>query len=202
MKRVKYLLAALLVGLTITGAAAEYSHSIQNGIAEELVRLHVIANSDAPKDQALKMKVRDGVLELLSQKELGGGREICLERVCALLPEIEERAKEVLAKNGSDDKVTAYVGTFHFPTKHYENISLPAGIYNALRIVIGEGEGENWWCVIYPQLCYGAAAGGEEGANRLKQVLSEEEYSLITAGQSEKVPVKLKFRVVEWFGKH
>ena len=120
-----------------------------------LIRLHILANSDSARDQALKYKVRDHVVSLMGDKfreaeNIEESRQILL----ASLDELEEEARLTLQEAGSPEDVRAVYGIFDFPTRHYGAFSLPAGKYEALRLVIGNGEGANWWCVLFPPLCF------------------------------------------------
>lgn len=120
-----------------------------------LIRFHVIANSDSPSDQALKYLVRDRVIALVEQRlaetsGLAESREILLEN----LAEIEATARKVLEEEGCPYNVSAFYGQYDFPTRYYGALSLPAGRYEAVRLVIGQGKGANWWCVLFPPLCF------------------------------------------------
>ncbi len=120
----------------------------------EIVRLHVIANSNSKEDQELKLKVRDAVLtvsdRIVKTKNSSDAAMLILESV----PEMEKQAKRVIAENGYDYNVQVVTGVFDFPARSYQNITLPKGKYSAVRVIIGEGAGENWWCVMFPPLCF------------------------------------------------
>jgi len=197
--------AALFIGLIVTGISMQYVHTVQADIAKSLVRLHIIANSDGEDDQALKLKVRDGVIEYLSDKV---GTAQTPEETKAILrgelKNIAECAQSELLKNGYGYSVTVQLGNFDFPTKHYEGAALPAGSYDALRIIIGSGEGKNWWCVLFPQLCFTSEGSGgfsEESRQKLKNMLTDDEYNIVTESDSGDIPVKIKFRILEIFGR-
>lgn len=169
---------------------------------DKLIRFHVLANSDSPQDQDLKLKVRDRVIELMNPKfdqseSLNATRTIIKEN----LVDIEETAERVLREYGSDYTVKVSLEDVLFPTKNYGNITLPAGKYEALRIIIGKGEGSNWWCVLFPPLCFidsDKALADESTKQELMDVLTEEEYNMInTAKSKDEIPIKLKFKVVE-----
>jgi stage II sporulation protein R len=122
---------------------------------DDLIRIHVIANSDSAADQALKLKVRDAVLELLASRLAGATTVDEAEAaLAAALPDLEGAAGQVIAENGFAYGAKAELGRFDFPGKSYGDLYLPAGNYKALRIVIGEGQGANFWCLAYPSLCY------------------------------------------------
>jgi stage II sporulation protein R len=171
-------------------------------VADKLVRLHVIANSDSIEDQDLKRKVRDEVIKQMSPKfeglkDVTQVRQVITENVGL----IESIASKVVADNRKSYGVKALLGNFDFPTKVYGNLTLPAGNYQALKIVLGNGEGQNWWCVMFPPLCFIDIAHGvvpEQTMEQLKESLNEEEYKLLTAAKTEEeVPVKIKFKLVE-----
>lgn len=171
--------AALLMGTWLTGQ--------QKALAEQMVRLHVVANSDSEADQAVKLRVRDAVLAQaapwLAEAE---SREEALEILSAHLPELARIGAETA---GEGVKVTASIEeNAWFPTKEYEDFALPAGKYTALRITLGEGKGHNWWCVVFPPLCLGSV--GETVAERAGN-FSENQVRLIT-GESEGYVVKFK----------
>lgn len=166
----------LAAGLTMRGEAA----GIQQGIAAEILRFHVIANSDSEADQALKLKVRDAVVEYMEvlledTQEIGETKS----RVRAHMEEIVERAAEVIRAEGCTYPVRAELTECYFPRKSYGDCTFPAGRYQALRLCIGRAEGRNWWCVLFPNLCFidsvHAVLPGEQ-KQKLKNVLTEEEY--------------------------
>jgi stage II sporulation protein R len=171
-------------------------------VADKLVRLHVIANSDSVEDQDLKRKVRDEVIKQMSPKfeglkDVAEVRQVITENVGL----IEGIAAQVAAENRMSYGAKALLGNFDFPTKVYGNLTLPAGNYQGLKIVLGNGEGQNWWCVMFPPLCFIDIAHGvvpEQTMEQLKESLNEEEYKLLTAAKTEEeVPVKIKFKLVE-----
>jgi stage II sporulation protein R len=192
--------AAVIAGILL----GNYSKKVNMELSENLIRLHVIANSDSPADQDLKAKVRDAVLAYMNKQLKGSGdidrtRSIIQEK----MDDIIRVAGEELKKNGSDYEVKASLGTYPFPTKAYGDIALPAGNYQALRIVIGKGEGANWWCVLFPPLCFVDVTHGtipDPVRDELKKALSDEEYSIVASAEADsEIPVKIKFKVVEIF---
>ena len=120
-----------------------------------VIRLHILAHSNSEIDQALKYRVRDEIICLL-QKELGDLQDLgeAREIVVNQLPNLMTKARECVAQEGFNYSVDAFYGWFHFPKKSYDSIFLPAGRYEALRLVLGEGRGENWWCMLFPPLCF------------------------------------------------
>ena len=136
----------------------------RQALRRELIRLHVVAASDSPEDQALKLRVKDAVTESLRQamQDLTDPRQ-AKEYLQQQLPRIRQLAEDVLRELGSEDAVRVSLAVEEFGTRVYETFTLPAGLYESLRIVIGEGEGQNWWCVVFPSLCLPAA--GEDFAD-------------------------------------
>jgi len=145
-----------IVGVSGLAGSIESDNKITaEHLADKLIRLHVIANGNSPEDQQLKLKVRDAILLSLSSKfqnidDINLSRKFIKEN----LDHIEEIAKEEIKKNGKDYDVKAMFGKFPFPAKTYGYVTLPAGEYEALRVIIGNGKGANWWCVLFPPLCF------------------------------------------------
>ena len=170
--------------LSISGFDAK-CHEIE----KEVLRLHIIANSDSSEDQALKLKVRDRVLQLESDLcQNAESKAQAMEIVNEHIEEIESVAKRVVADNGYDYSVKATLTNCYFPTRDYESFTLPAGNYDALRITIGEAKGKNWWCVLFPEICLGTAAD-------FSGVLSNESENIV----SNPSHFKVKFKVVELY---
>ena len=186
---------ALLLGTAAFLLTGAWALNTQRDLADRVVRLHVLANSDSEEDQALKLLVRDAVLErataLLERTESRAEAEALLRES---LPELETIAEETVRANGYSYAVTAELEDTSFPTKEYDGFSLPAGEYLALRILIGEGAGQNWWCVVFPPLCTAASADVPETA--LAAGLTEDQVGLMTEEDSGYV---LKFKAVEWW---
>ena len=147
----------IVAALALTSGAVAF-HT-QSQLAEKVVRLHVLANSDSEEDQALKLKVRDAVLEQATETLRGADSQAeASRRLTDILPELEETAHAVITANGYDYGVRAELAETSFPTKEYDGFALPAGEYLALRVLIGEAAGQNWWCVVFPPLCTAAAS--------------------------------------------
>lgn len=168
-----------------------YVCATKNDYYNNIIRLHIIANSDTDTDQALKLKVRNRIMNQAgSLFENAENAEKSEEIILKNLSIIEQIANDELLKNGSSMVATAEFGSFEFPTKVYENIRLPAGEYKAVRIKIGKGEGKNWWCVMYPPLCVvGVKTPCLENQEILKNNLTAEEFNIIT---SDNITVKFK----------
>lgn len=190
------LLLAVCISLLLTGMIcrrvdASAQAEMQAHLAQEVLRFHVLANSDSDEDQALKLKVRDAVLAFLEENmpevEDAAQTEAWMREN---IDEIEAVSREIVAEEGAEYPVSAAVTTCWFPDKSYGDITFPAGNYEALRIEIGAADGHNWWCVLYPGLCFldtTNAVVPEEGKKKLKNVLTEEEYSRVTATSDFKI---------------
>ena len=195
---------ALLLGLCAAMLWGAWSMQRQDALAQKMIRPHVIANSDSEADQALKLEVRDKVLDFTTTVlQRSADMEDAQVRLREELTRIETIAQREIAAQGYDYPVTAQLASAEFPLKEYDGFSLPAGEYMALRLVIGEGEGRNWWCVVYPPLCTAAAADMPQTA--IHAGLTDDDVSLITGEDTGYV---LKFRSVElweqlrqWLGK-
>ncbi len=159
-------------------------------IREQVVRLHVLANSDSKEDQNLKLQVRDAVLTA-SEGLLDGctTREDALQRVEAQLPALKQAAQQEIAAQGYDYAAKVYLCRMYFTTREYDAGTLPAGQYDALRVEIGEAKGKNWWCVMFPSICLPATDSDWD------TVLSPEEKDIVENGDS----YKIGFKVVEWW---
>ena len=173
--------------------------SIQNSLANKVLRLHVLANSNSTFDQELKLKVKDEVVNYLTPLFKNSSNLTETKKIISNnINSINNIAQSVVSKY-SNYKTNISLSTSSFPTKQYGNISFPAGDYEALKIVIGDGEGNNWWCVMFPPLCFTNSSAGEFDSlseKKLKDSLSEEEYYMIN--NYDKPDVKIKFKLLEW----
>ncbi len=161
------------------------------GIRGEVFRLHILANSDSEEDQRLKLSVRDALLQYTGTLfENCRSKEESIQTAQAHLEDIRTYAQEIIREKGYDYPVQAYVMNMPFTTRVYDDVTLPAGHYDALRVVIGSGQGHNWWCVLFPALCLPSAATKE-----ISSVVSEGEEEIITAGEK----YEMKFMLVEWW---
>ncbi len=195
--RITLVLASIVMIAAVIGAI--YSICVLQGITDNLVRLHVIANSDCEEDQALKLKVRDSVVEYTDSLLSGvGSASESLELLREHTQDIQQVAKQRLEEEGSEYDVSVYTGDFAFPAKNYGDITLPAGTYQSLRVVIGEGSGANWWCVLFPPLCFVNAGYDHADAPALEEVLPGESYEIIQTDPKEDT-VKIRFKIVEFF---
>ena len=181
-----------VIVLALTVAFSFLPVSGEENVYDSVVRLHVIANSDSEADQAHKLAVRDAVLELVS-RELEGEDSVdgATGRIGSLLGEIERVSRETLDARGCSYAVRAEFGREVYPEREYEGYSLPGGEYVSLRVVIGAGDGRNWWCVLFPPICTGAA----QRRDFIEAGLTSEGYNMIT--DVEKPRYKVKFRILE-----
>lgn len=212
----RLILASVLIGLAgtlfLTGLntvqlkrenreiKARLQREIQQGIAGEVFRLHVIANSDTEEDQKLKLKIKTRIVEYL-EEILGKDADLeeTKEAVLTHLGEIEREAEKLVHEQGFDYPVKAVVEKTYFPKKSYGDCTFPAGEYEALNVKIGEARGHNWWCVLYPSLCFIEDTYGvvtEEKKEDLKSVLTTEEFLEILEKPEEKKTIRFRFR---WF---
>ena len=185
---------SVLIGLVMTiliGSITTFATDCSQ-IREDVLRLHILANSDTDEDQALKLKVRDRILSESSELfENPTTLEEAKSSVIDHIEKVRQTAQDEVYANGYDYQVNAEIVNMYFTTRQYETFTLPAGMYDAVRITIGEAKGHNWWCVLYPPLCLPAAQPEEE----IEQALTEEEADLVTRNPQYEV----SFAVVEWF---
>lgn len=164
-------------------------------IYENTVRLHVLANSDTEHDQSVKLYVRDAVLdEVAALTKDAATVEEAEAAINTHIGDIREKAKAALAEIGEDTTVNVTLTEEYYPTREYDGFRLPAGNYTSLRILIGKAEGQNWWCVLYPELCTSTAHAGE---TLIKTGFSKDQIDILTGG--EKPQYRLKFKILEFF---
>lgn len=181
--------------------AISYAQNISTDIASSVFRLHVIANSDSKEDQDLKYKVRDNLLKYMNKicKDCTS-KEDAISLVEKNKDIFKQIALDTISNEGFSYDVNINIGNFEFPTKNYGDISLPAGLYDALRVEIGEAKGQNWWCVMFPPLCFVDISSGvvpEESKEVLQDNLTEEEFALISDKSSDEI--QFKFKLLEFF---
>lgn len=161
-------------------------------IYEDMIRLHVVAASDSDEDQEIKLKVRDAVLDVLSDIPTTDRAE-AESAIASHANEIRSAALATLADNGSYDTVNVYFDKEYYPVRYYEGFTLPAGNYTSLRVVIGEGEGHNWWCVLFPPLC--RTVGEKREEEFIEAGFTSEQYRLINNNSGSKY--KIRFKILE-----
>lgn len=194
----RFILLTLLLILYILVSAISYTNAVCSDIQESVFRLHVIANSDSSEDQNLKYIVRDSVIEYINEiSNNASSKDEVILIAQEHLSEIENIALQTIKDNGYNYPVKVSIGNFAFPSKKYGDITLPPGYYDALKIEIGEAAGQNWWCVMFPPLCFVDVTSGvvpDESKEVMKNNLSEEEYDLISGNGAD---VEIKFKIVE-----
>ena len=199
MKKLFNVVFCLALGALIS--LSFYAWKEKKAIADKVLRLHIVAESNSEYDQMIKLEVRDAVLKEASR--LFNGAENKAEALSMARENkslFEDAAKKVLKESGCNLPVTVEVEKTRFPLKFYENIRLPAGVYDALNVKIGTGKGENWWCIMYPALCFVNGISGKmdyEGEKQLKEELGEERFRLVTDTDDRKI--RIKFRILEIF---
>lgn len=185
----------LLVGFTAFCLLSVETKFQQQALAEKTVRLHVVANSDSGEDQAQKLRVRDAVLKQVSGLTAGcRDAKAARQAIGENLDKIQKAAQEQLLKENSPYSVEVSLGKEKFPTRYYDTFTLPAGTYPALRVKIGEAQGHNWWCVVFPSLCTAATADMVEEYAQVGGFDSQE-AELITGGEEK---YELRFKSFEW----
>jgi len=196
----RFILIILLLLIYCMICAFSYVNAVSNNIQNSVFRLHVIANSDSAEDQNLKYIVRDKVLEYINTiSDSNSSKEDVIALANKNINEIEKIAQNTIYENGYNYSVNLSIGNFAFPTKSYGDITFPAGFYDALKIEIGKAEGQNWWCVMFPPLCFVDVTSGivpEESKENIKENLSEEEYKLLSDTSDD---ISFKFKIVEMF---
>ncbi len=201
MKFYKRILLLIILFLCYTGVcASSYAFNVFDDISDSVFRLHIIANSDSKEDQNLKLLVRDNVLEYMKEISTDvSSKEEVISLIEEHLDDFRNIAISTIRENGFDYNVNLRIGKFDFPTKTYGDISLPSGIYDALRIEIGDAVGQNWWCVMFPTLCFVDVSSGsldDDSKSVLEESLNSEGFDLVSENNSK---TNFKFKLVEFF---
>lgn len=192
----KIIIIFLLLFLFIFLNIKNYVSAVSYELKENIFRLHIIANSNSIEDQNLKLKIRNKIINYMNNIKTNS-KEETIKIISSNIAEIETIVKNTIKENNFNYDVSIEIGEFYFPTKYYGNISLPAGIYDAIKIKIGKAEGENWWCSLFPPLCFTDISSGiidEETEKKLENNLDNEEFLLITSSSSK---IKFKFKLIE-----
>lgn len=200
----KLLGISLFIGLLFAfGVAAYtyvYSSTVQQDIADNVIRLHILAHSDEEDDQDLKELVR---INILSEFESSLSNSTCIEETRATLleylPAIRSLTEDIVRDAGFDYEVTANMSRMFFPTRFYGNMAFPPGEYETIQVIIGSGEGSNWWCLMFPPLCYVDLTASEEGRQQLSDSLTEDGFRLVMFQEEECAGLVVRFRIVEWW---
>lgn len=195
------IILTFLLFLYTSICAISYAQNISTDIANSVFRLHVIANSDSKEDQDLKYKVRDNLLDYMNSIcKNCESKEEAISIVEKNKTTFEQIAMDTIKEQGYSYPVKINIGNFEFPTKTYGDISLPAGYYDALRVEIGEAKGQNWWCVMFPPLCFVDITSGvvpDESKELMENNLSEEEFALVSDKTDNEI--QFKFKLLEFF---
>ncbi len=197
----KIIVLLFLLTLFTFVSALSYVRAVSQDIADSVFRLHVIANSDSKQDQDLKLKVRDELLKYMNNlAENCSSKEEVIQLAKENQDKFKQIAEQTITENGFSYSVSVEIGDSDFPTKTYGDISLPAGTYDALKVKIGEAKGQNWWCVMFPPLCFVDVSSGivpDESKEELKENLNDEEYAVISETDDNKI--NFKFKLIEFF---
>lgn len=181
-------------------SAYSYASSISSDLSKSVFRLHVIANSDSDEDQSLKLQVRDKLLDYMNSITANvSSKDDAIKIAQDHQKDFQIIAEQTILDKGYSYPVTVEIGNYEFPTKHYGDITLPSGYYDALRVKIGDACGHNWWCVMFPPLCFVDVTSGivpESSKDQLKENMSSEDYSIISNDNSL---TEFKFKIVELF---
>lgn len=195
----------ILVFIYIALLSFNYSKAVSSNLSDSVFRLHIIANSDSSADQELKLKVRDNIINYMNTlTSSSSDKKDVISMVNNHLDFFKEIALNTIKGNGYNYDVNIEIGNFHFPTKSYGDISFPAGNYDALKIEIGDAIGQNWWCVLFPPLCFVNSSTGvvpDDSKNTLKENINSESYEIISEGNKSKntSDIKIKFKIIEFF---
>lgn len=197
----RFLVLIILFSIYVFICAFSYVNAVSANISSSVFRLHVIANSDSAEDQNLKYLVRDALIDYMnSVSKNSNSKDEAISIAYQHKSDFYKIAKKIINDNGYDYNVNISIGNFTFPTKNYGDISLPAGYYDALKVEIGNASGQNWWCVMFPPLCFVDISTGivpEDSKETIKDSLHTEEYNLINNAQT--ADVKFKFKLLEFF---
>jgi stage II sporulation protein R len=208
MKNKLYLITILLLSAYLIysyKSTHTYADNLQESISEKILRFHVVANSDTDDDQALKLKVRDEVLAYITPKlSASSSLNETLTIIENESTHIQSVAAEIVSLEGYNYPVNVEITNCYFPMKTYGDMILPPGEYQALKITIGEGVGHNWWCVMYPNICFvgnSTAVMPDESKEKLQHILTDEEYCSIFSNSDSKDDIKINFtsHFSKWF---
>lgn len=201
-KNLKFILILLfLITFYIFICAYNYVYAVSENLSNNIFRLHIIANSDSSEDQNLKYIVRDNLLEYMNSLCINcSSKNEIINIVQENIITFQKIAENTIKEQGFSYNVDVEVGNFEFPTKTYGDISFPAGYYDALKVKIGDSLGQNWWCVMFPPLCFINTSTGivpTESKECLQENLSKEEYKIIS--DTDDSNITIKFKIIEFF---
>lgn len=191
----KYWKASLFFGIALLLLLSLFPLWNGDGLYGSVIRIHVLANSDSPEDQERKLLVRDAMLEYAKENLVAyPSVEQAAHDVREKIPELEERARRVLASLGSEDEVSVQLGEEYYDTRYYDGFQLPAGRYLSLQVKIGKAEGKNWWCILFPPLCLSSSTSAEDAL--IASGMDEDNAKTVTANGTE---YEIRFRVLDWW---
>jgi len=195
-----FILSFLLILYTFI-CASSYANTMEFELSNNVFRLHVIANSDSSEDQNLKYLVRDNIIEYMNSISYDcKTKQEAMNLAKENIDNFEQIALETIKDEGFNYDVNIEIGNFSFPTKQYGDISFPAGTYDALKIQIGDAIGQNWWCVMFPSLCFIDVDSNylsDSSKEQLNENMSDEAYELVSDNSSSEI--KFKFKILEFF---
>jgi len=203
MKKILYTIGLIILFLSfVFFSMSFYAKAVSDDLYDNFFRLHILANSDSEEDQSLKLKVRDNILTYMDTLSYDGlTKKEAIDLTTTNLNNFKKIAEDTIYEYGYDYPITLEIGNFYFPTKEYGNLSLPNGYYDALKIEIGKANGKNWWCSLFPPLCFVDISSGvidENSEEYLKDNLTDEEFAIITDNSND---VKFKFKIIELLNK-
>ena len=197
----KIILLILLLSIYIFISAYSYVTYVSYDLANSVFRLHIVANSDSKEDQNLKYIVRDNIISYMNNLcSDSSSKEETIEIVSNHIDDFAKITNDTILENGFDYTADVEIGNFKFPTKNYGDISFPSGYYDALKVQLGNADGQNWWCVLYPSLCFVDITSGivpEESKEELQDSLTGEVYRILS--DSDNVSINFKFKLIEFF---
>lgn len=193
MKGLVVFASSVLLAVSLLSVIPVYGEA---DIYNDVIRLHVIAESDSEEDQALKLKVRDAVLLCVSESvSKCTSYEEAYTVIDEIRHEIKLAAEKCVRDNGKSCEVKVELGRERYPRREYDDVALPAGIYNSLRITLGSGEGKNWWCILFPSICTSFAVA-EKSPEYVAVGFTPSEYRMITGDRGD---IKIRFKLLEMF---
>jgi len=187
--------AVITILLTVMFSVKVYADKVQKNIADKVLRLHIVAESNSYENQKIKLEIRDEIINLLKEDMKNvKTKEESIEIIEKRYDDIIKTAKNVLAERKMDKNVSVDISKTMFPSRNYGNIRLPAGTYDSINIKIGKAEGRNWWCIMYPSFCFDENGLINYSANNLKNILTESEYNVINNDGK----LNIRFAVVDF----
>ena len=195
----RFFLIFLLLIFFIFFSIFSYAKTVSTDLENNIFRLHILANSNSIEDQSLKLKIRDNIINYLENLCINcSSKSEYISIIEKNIENLKAITRQAIIENGYNYSINIEIGNFYFPTKHYGNISYPSGFYDGLKIKIGEAEGQNWWCSLFPPLCFTDISSGiidDNARKNLENNISSEEFSIIS---SNNTIYKIKFKLIEF----